>query len=144
VEETKEKKGEGKEGRGKRGEMENRGEGKEGRGKKGRGKRGERKKRERKWKEKRGEKVREVKRGSSSRRGKEGKQGERVRYTERVRPGVDLIKLFWCKLLLLFSKLGYFINKQFCYIAMKGCSLQKRVSKFTPKKCYEINPWTEF
>jgi hypothetical protein len=139
VEETKEKKGEGKEGRGKRGERENRGEGKEGRGKKG-----ERKKRGRKWKEKRGEKVREVKRGSSSRRGKEGKQGERVRYTERVRPGADLIKLFWCKLLLLFSKLGYFINKQFCYIAMKGSSLQNRVSKFMPKKCYEINPRREF
>jgi len=48
-------------------------------------------------------------------------------------PGVDLITLF--------CNLDHFINiRNICWIAMKCPNLQKRVSKFTPKKFYEIDP----
>ncbi len=47
--------------------------------------------------------------------------------------GIDLIKLFWHTQI--FYKLDNFTNKNnICCIAMKRSSLQKRVSKFTPKK----------
>ncbi len=51
-------------------------------------------------------------------------------------PGVNLIKLFWPK----FTRT--FLNKitNICFIAMKINSLQVRVSKFTPKTFYEIDP----
>jgi hypothetical protein len=55
-------------------------------------------------------------------------------------PGVDLIKQFSSKFSHTFCKLDRFININNIYsIAMKWSSLQKRVSKFTPKMFYEID-----
>jgi hypothetical protein len=63
---------------------------------------------------------------------------------DNLRPGVDLIKLFWSNLLTLLYKLDHFINISNIYcIFMKRSSLQNRVSKFTPKKFYEIDPWSQ-
>jgi hypothetical protein len=57
------------------------------------------------------------------------------------KPGVDLIKLFWLNFTYSFWKLDLFIEMQQIYlIFIKWYSLQKRVSKFTPKKFYEIDP----
>jgi len=54
-------------------------------------------------------------------------------------PWVDLIKLFGVNLLTLLCKLDHLINiSNICSIGMKRSSLQNRVSKFTPKKFYEI------
>jgi hypothetical protein len=59
-----------------------------------------------------------------------------------VKLGVDLTKLFCVQLLTLFCKLDHFINvRNICFIGMKRSSLQYRISKFTPKKFYEIDPW---
>ncbi len=56
-------------------------------------------------------------------------------------PGVDLIKLLGVNLLTLLCKLDHFINISNIYgIFMKRSSLQNRLSKFTPKKFYEIDP----
>ncbi len=55
--------------------------------------------------------------------------------------GVDLIKPFWRKFTHTLCKLDHFINISIiCCITMKVSSLQYRVSKFTPKKFYEIDP----
>jgi hypothetical protein len=49
-------------------------------------------------------------------------------------PRVDLIKLFGVSLLTLFSKLDHFIiANNNCLSAVKRCSLQIRVTTFTPK-----------
>ncbi len=57
-----------------------------------------------------------------------------------LRPGVDLIKLFGVHLLTLLCKLDHFINiSNNISFGMKRSSLQNRVSKFTPKKFYEID-----
>ncbi len=56
--------------------------------------------------------------------------------------GVDLMKLFWDKFTRTFWKLDLFIDIHNIYcIGMKKSSLEKIVSKFTPKKVYEIDPW---
>ncbi len=56
-------------------------------------------------------------------------------------PRVNLIKLFWLKFTHTFCKLDRFINRSnTSCIALKRSSLQKRVSNFTPKKWYEIDP----
>ncbi len=58
--------------------------------------------------------------------------------------GVDLIKLFWYKFTYSFCKLYNFIKMCYiCCISIKSFSLQKRVSKFMPKKFYEIDPWSQ-
>jgi hypothetical protein len=55
--------------------------------------------------------------------------------------GVNLIKLCWHKFTHAFCKLDYFINiSNMRCIAMKRSSLQKGVSKFNPKRFYEIDP----
>jgi hypothetical protein len=57
--------------------------------------------------------------------------------------GVHLRILFGINLLTLLCKLDHFINISNIYsIFMNICSLQNRVSKFTPKKFYEIDPWS--
>ncbi len=61
--------------------------------------------------------------------------------TQQLIPGVDLIKLFWSKCTHTFCKLDHCINTSNIYsIVMKRYSLQNRVSKFAPKKFYEIDP----
>jgi hypothetical protein len=56
-------------------------------------------------------------------------------------PGVDLIKLFSSKFAHFF-KLDNFISNIYG-IFMKRSSLLNRVSKFTPIKFYEIDPWVQ-
>jgi hypothetical protein len=51
---------------------------------------------------------------------------------------MNLIKLFEVNLLTLFYMIHFILN--IYGIAVKRPSLQKRVSKFMPKKFYEINP----
>ncbi len=53
--------------------------------------------------------------------------------------GANLIKLFGINLLMLFCKLYHFINENIIFCVVKGYSFQKRVSKHTPKKFYEID-----
>ncbi len=54
--------------------------------------------------------------------------------------GADLIKLFWCKFAYSFCTLYLFIPmQQILLLFIKRSSLQKSVSKFTPKKFYEID-----
>ncbi len=55
--------------------------------------------------------------------------------------GVNLIQFFVVNLLTLYGKLDLFIAmQQILLMLIKRSSLQKRVSKFTPKKFYEIDP----
>jgi hypothetical protein len=56
-------------------------------------------------------------------------------------PGVNLTKLFWHKFTHTFCKLDYFLNMiNICCHAWERSSLQKRVSKFSQKKFYEMGP----
>ncbi len=56
-------------------------------------------------------------------------------------PGVVLIKLFWCKFTHTFLKAIAFRKAEKIMVTLtKWSSLQKSVSKFTPKKFYEIDP----
>ncbi len=55
--------------------------------------------------------------------------------------GVNLIKLFWCKFAHTFQKAISFQSRKIMVTLLKWSSLQKGVSKFTPKKFYEIDPW---
>jgi hypothetical protein len=57
-----------------------------------------------------------------------------------TQPRVDLIKLFWRKFTYSFCKLDLFIEIQQIQLIFIKWSLQK-VSKFMPKKFYEIDPW---
>ncbi len=54
-------------------------------------------------------------------------------------PGVNLLKLFWCKFTLMFCKLDYFMNTKniFC-IGMKRSSFEKEC-EFMPKRSNEID-----
>ncbi len=59
----------------------------------------------------------------------------------RLEPGADLIKRFWHKFTSTFCKLNIFKAMQQTKISyIKWSSLQKSVSKFTPKQFYEIDP----
>ena len=54
----------------------------------------------------------------------------------------DVTTLLWLKFTQSFLKLDRFINiRKITYIAIKRSSLPKRISKFAPKKFYEIYPW---
>jgi hypothetical protein len=55
-------------------------------------------------------------------------------------PGVNITKLFYEKLVTLFESWIFPYHRKIMVILMKWASLQKRVSKFTPKKFYEIDP----
>jgi hypothetical protein len=59
----------------------------------------------------------------------------------KEKAGVNLIKLFWCKFTHFFRKLEHFMAmQQILLMLIKWSSLQKRVSKFTPKLFFEIGP----
>jgi len=59
----------------------------------------------------------------------------------KFEPGTDLIKRFWLETYILFCKLNIFKAMQQAKISyIKRPSLQKSVSKFTPKQFYEIYP----
>jgi hypothetical protein len=52
----------------------------------------------------------------------------------RIKPVVNLMKLFWRTLMYSFCKLGLFIAmQQILYVLIKRSTFQIRVSKFTPK-----------
>ncbi len=51
-------------------------------------------------------------------------------------PGVDLVKHFWWKFTNTFLKAISFHHAKLMVASYRKC-----VSKFTPKKCYEIDPW---
>jgi hypothetical protein len=58
----------------------------------------------------------------------------------KLEPGTDLIKRFWLETYILFCKLNIFKAMQQAKISyIKRPSLQKSVSKFTPKQFYEID-----
>jgi hypothetical protein len=51
------------------------------------------------------------------------------------------MNFFGVNLPTLFGKLDHFFVVQNFFTAMKQSSLQKRVSKFSPKYLYRIYPW---
>jgi len=54
---------------------------------------------------------------------------------------VDLIKLFWCKFTYSSLKAASFHKtEKVMRVSIKWSNLQKSLSKFTPKKYYEIDP----
>ncbi len=59
-------------------------------------------------------------------------------------PGVDLIKLFCVNVFTLFLSYIFSKHRKIMSTWKQWSSLQKSVSKFTPKKFHEVNPWVEF
>ncbi len=59
--------------------------------------------------------------------------------------GFKIINLFCCKFTYSFCKLDLFIAmQQILLMVIKWSNLQKSLSKFTPKKFYEIDSWIVF
>ncbi len=57
-----------------------------------------------------------------------------------VQQKLDLIKLFWSNLHVIYRKLDRFMNAiGTCCIVMKGSSFEIMMSKFKPKKFYETD-----
>ncbi len=52
---------------------------------------------------------------------------------------VNIIKLFGVNSLTLFGKLDHFINVTIIFLCCEKTKIKNSVSKFTPKKFYEIN-----